>query len=81
MLANELGLSGSNLEIIGSVVRKTSPKSTYNNRLIKQLEKQNFFSKLIFTYISTPLIVTILLPKIKYHHININFLQNASFQT
>jgi len=54
MLSNKFGLSGSNLEIVEGAVRKTSPQASYNPRLMSQLDKQNYFSKLTFTYISTP---------------------------
>ena len=58
MLSSKFGLSGSSVEIIDGAVRKTSPRLAYNDRLMKQIDKQNYFSKLTFTYISTPKILS-----------------------
>jgi len=50
-----LGLSGCNLEIIGDgVIRKYSSSFDYNKRLMMQVNKQDFFSKLILKNIDTP---------------------------
>jgi hypothetical protein len=49
------GLSGCKLEIIGGgVLRKYSPSIDYNQRLIKQVDKQILFSKFILKNIDTP---------------------------
>jgi hypothetical protein len=53
------GLSGCKLEIIqNGVVRKYSPSIKYNNRLIKQINKQIFFSNLILKNLDTPKILS-----------------------
>lgn len=58
MLTNQLGLSGCKLEIISeSAIRKYSSGENYNNRLLIQIDKQQFFSKNIFTNIDTPKII------------------------
>ena len=50
-----LGLSGCNLEIIGDgAIRKYSSSFDYNKRLMLQVNKQDFFSKLILKNIDTP---------------------------
>ena len=49
------GLSGCKLEIIkGGVLRKYSSSINYNQRLIKQVDKQILFSKFILKNIDTP---------------------------
>ena len=49
------GLSGCKLELIkGGVLRKYSSSINYNQRLIKQVDKQILFSKFILKNIDTP---------------------------
>ena len=58
MLDDKLGLSGCKLEIVSDrIIRKYSSNKNYNNRLLIQIDKQNFFSKNIFTNIDTPKII------------------------
>lgn len=55
---NDLGLSGCKLEILSdSTIRKYSSNENYNHRLTIQIDKQNLFSKYIFTNIDTPKII------------------------
>ena len=55
---NELGLSGCKLKLLSdSTIRKYSSSESYNDRLLIQIDKQNFFSKNIFTNIDTPKII------------------------
>ena len=57
-MLNKLGLSGCNLEIItDNIIRKYSCGRNYNNRLNIQIDKQNFFSKNIFSNFDTPKII------------------------
>jgi thiamine kinase-like enzyme len=55
---NELGLSGCKLQLLSdNTIRKYSSSENYNDRLLIQIDKQNFFSKNIFTNIDTPKII------------------------
>lgn len=55
---NDLGLSGCKLKLFpNNIIRKYSSNRDYNNRLIKQINKQNFFNKHIFTNIDTPKVI------------------------
>lgn len=55
---NDLGLSGCKLEILSdNIIRKYSSNENYNHRLSIQIDKQNLFSKYIFTNIDTPKII------------------------
>jgi len=55
------GLSGCKLEIIGSgILRKYSSSFGYNERLLKQAEKQILFSKFTLKNINTPKVLTTL---------------------
>lgn len=55
------GLSGCKLEIIGGgILRKYSSSIDYNERLIKQVDKQVLFSKFILKNIDTPKVLGIL---------------------
>lgn len=57
-MLNDLGLSGCKLEILSdSTIRKYSSNENYNHRLSIQIDKQNLFSKYIFTNIDTPKII------------------------
>lgn len=57
-MSNDLGLSGCKLEILSdSTIRKYSSNENYNRRLTIQIDKQNLFSKYIFTNIDTPKII------------------------
>ena len=57
-MSNDLGLSGCKLEILSdSAIRKYSSNENYNRRLTIQIDKQNLFSKYIFTNIDTPKII------------------------
>jgi hypothetical protein len=59
------GLSGCKLEIIGGgVLRKYSPSIDYNQRLIKQVDKQILFSKFILKNIDTPKVLGTLTNKL-----------------
>lgn len=53
----KVGLSGCALEKIDDVIRKHTSTEEYKKRLIKQSEKQDYFSKYIFTRLSTPKIL------------------------
>ena len=54
-MSDKLGLSGCKLELIkGGVLRKYSSSINYNQRLIKQVDKQILFSKFILKNIDTP---------------------------
>lgn len=55
------GLSGCKLEIIGDgILRKYSSSFDYNERLLKQVDKQILFSKLILKNVDTPKVLEIL---------------------
>ena len=55
---DKLGLSGCKLKVLSDdIIRKYSSNENYNSRLIVQIDKQNFFSKHIFTNIDTPKII------------------------
>lgn len=54
----KVGLSGCSLEKIGNTVRKYSSNEDYNSRLLKQSEKQDYFSKFVFTRLSTPRVIS-----------------------
>lgn len=57
-MSNDLGLSGCKLEVLSSnTIRKYSSNENYNQRLTIQIDKQNLFSKYIFTNIDTPKII------------------------
>jgi len=57
-MSNDLGLSGCKLEVLSdSTIRKYSSSENYNQRLTIQIDKQNLFSKYIFTNIDTPKII------------------------
>lgn len=57
-MSPELGLSGCKLEILSDkVIRKYSSNQNYNDRLSVQIDKQNFFSKCIFSNIDTAKII------------------------
>jgi serine/threonine protein kinase len=57
-MSNDLGLSGCKLELLSdSTIRKYSSNENYNHRLAIQIDKQNLFSKYIFTNIDTPKII------------------------
>ena len=57
-MSNDLGLSGCKLEILSdNTIRKYSSNENYNHRLSIQIDKQNLFSKYIFTNIDTPKII------------------------
>jgi hypothetical protein len=57
-MSNDLGLSGCKLEVLSdNTIRKYSSSENYNQRLTIQIDKQNLFSKYIFTNIDTPKII------------------------
>jgi len=57
-MSDKLGLSGCKLNILSdNVIRKYSANQDYNNRLSVQIDKQNFFSKRIFSNIDTAKII------------------------
>jgi len=57
-MSNKLGLSGCKLNILSdNIIRKYSANQDYNNRLSIQIDKQNFFSKRIFSNIDTAKII------------------------
>lgn len=57
---NHNGLSGCKLEILNNgVLRKYSSSDEYNHRLLKQIDKQILFSKLILKNINTPKIINV----------------------
>lgn len=57
-MSDKLGLSGCKLQILSdNVIRKYSANRDYNNRLSIQIDKQNFFSKRIFSNIDTAKII------------------------
>ena len=52
------GLSGCRIYLLDNkIVRKYSSDTTYNSRLLLQIDKQNFFSNLVFKNIDTPKIL------------------------
>lgn len=56
----ELGLSGCKLEILSdNIIRKYASNKDYNQRLLTQIDKQNFFSKHIFSNIDTPKVIQV----------------------
>jgi thiamine kinase-like enzyme len=54
----KIGLSGCTLEKIDNTIRKYSSSESYNQRLLKQSEKQEYFSRFIFTRLSTPRVIS-----------------------
>jgi len=54
----KIGLSGCRLEKDNDVIRKYSSGDDYNKRLLKQSEKQEYFSRFIFTRLSTPRVIS-----------------------
>jgi len=57
-MSNKLGLSGCKLDILSdNTIRKYSSNQNYNDRLSIQIDKQDFFSKHIFSNIDTPKII------------------------
>lgn len=54
------GLSGCKLELLNNTtLRKYSSSPEYNSRLLKQVDKQNFFYNLIFKNIDTPKVLSV----------------------
>lgn len=54
------GLSGCKLELLNNTtLRKYSSSPEYNSRLLKQVDKQNFFYNLILKNIDTPKVVSV----------------------
>jgi len=59
MILDHVGISGCILELINSqTLRKTSPSVKYNNRLVKQMEKQELYSTNSITGTCTPKILS-----------------------
>jgi tRNA A-37 threonylcarbamoyl transferase component Bud32 len=54
------GLSGCKLKLLNNTtLRKYSSSEEYNSRLLKQIDKQNFFHKLILKNIDTPKVLNV----------------------
>ncbi len=54
------GLSGCKLELLNNTtLRKYSSSPEYNSRLLKQVDKQNFFYNLILKNIDTPKVLSV----------------------
>jgi hypothetical protein len=72
------GLSGCKIELLDNkIVRKYSSDATYNSRLHLQIDKQNFFSNLVFKNIDTPKILNA--KQEELHYFDMEYIPGKSF--
>jgi hypothetical protein len=72
------GLSGCKIELLDNkIVRKYSSDATYNSRLQLQIDKQNFFSNLVFKNIDTPKILNA--KQEELHYFDMEYIPGKSF--
>lgn len=72
----KIGLSGCRLEKNNDVIRKYSSGEDYNSRLHKQSHKQEYFSKFVFTRLSTPRVISR-----SDSYFDMEYVQASSFNT